>query len=119
MVMHRMDIARRAQFAIIAVSGVWIVGALSSLAFADIRIARFLRYSAFEVCDYINYHVCRCGNCWRDLMNVATFVDHPLTNAALITLAPVALLSSAAYLTLKLLRWVCPDELGRRQRNTK
>jgi hypothetical protein len=109
MVMLRMDIARRAQFAMIVVSGIWIVGALSSLAFADIRVARFLRYSAFEVCDYVNYHVCRCGDCWRDLMNVATFVDHPLTNAALITLAPVTLLWSVAYSTLKLWRWVCSN----------
>jgi hypothetical protein len=107
--MLRMDIARRAQVAMIVISGAWIVGALSSLAFADIRVARFLRYSAFEVCDYINYHVCRCGDCWGDLMNVATLVDHPLTNAALITLAPLALLWSATYSTLKLWRWVCPD----------
>jgi hypothetical protein len=109
MVMLRMDIARRAQFAMIVVSGVWIVGALSSLAFLDIRVARFLRYSAFEVCDYMNYHVCRCGDCWRDLMNVATFVDHPLTNAALIALAPVMLLWSAAYSILTLWRRVCSN----------
>ena len=104
--MLRMDVVRRAQLAMIVVSGVWIVGALSSLVFADIRVARFLRYSAFEVCDYINYHICRCGDCWRDLMNMATFVDHPLTNAALITLVPVALLWFVAYSIQNLWRWV-------------
>ena len=70
-------------------SGAWIVAATIGLAFADLRIARFLRYSAFEVCDYINYHVCHCGNCWRDLMVVAAFVDRPVINFALIALAPV------------------------------
>jgi hypothetical protein len=105
MVILLMDIARRTQIAMIVVSGAWIVGVLTSLAFADIRVARFLRYAAFETCDYINYHVWRCDDCWRDLMNVAWFVDHPLINAALISLAPVALIWSAAA-TLKLRRWV-------------
>ena len=70
-------------------SGAWIVAATIGLTFADLRIARFLRYSAFEVCDYINYHLCHCGNCWRDLMVVAAFVDRPVINFALIALAPV------------------------------
>ena len=109
MVIRFMNVARHTQIAMIIVSGVWIVGVLTSLAFADIRVARFLRYSAFEVCDYINYHVCRCGDCWRDLMNVAWFVDHPLINAALISLAPVALIWLAACSTVKLWRWVRSD----------
>ena len=105
----QVDIALRAQMALLGISGVWIVGVLSSLAFADIRIARFLRYSAFEVCDYINHYLCRCGDCWRDLMKVATFVDHPLTNAALISLAPIPLMWFAACSALKLWRWIHSD----------
>ena len=106
MVILLMDVARRTQIAMIVVSGAWIVGVLASLAFADIRVARFIRYAAFEVCDYINYRMWRCGDCWRDLMNVAWFVDYPLVNAALISLAPVALIWSAACSTLRLWRWV-------------
>src|SRR5215470_13162211 len=103
--MLRMDVVRRAQLAMIVVSGVWIVGALSSLVFADIRVARFLRYSAFEVCDYINYHVCHCGNCWRDLMKAADIVDHPLINLALISLVPTPFLWLGTCATIEVLRW--------------
>lgn len=76
-------------------SGGWIIVASIVLTSADLRIARFLRYSAFEVCDYVNYYLCHCGNCWRDLMAVAAFVDRPLVNFALIALTPV------------LLAWIC------------
>ena len=101
-----MHIAGSVRIGMIVASCIWIVGVLISLAFADIRVARFLRYSAFEVCDYINYHVCRCGDCWRDLMSVAALVDHPLINAALISLIPVALMWLAACSTLKLWQWL-------------
>ena len=77
-------------------------GAIIGQAYGDVRIARFLRYSAFEVCDYINYHLCHCGNCWQNLMKVAAFVDQPLINFALIALAPIALGWLCAYVALRI-----------------
>ena len=90
-----------ARFGMLA-SGAWLVGAIIGQAYGDVRIARFLRYSAFEVCDYINYHLCHCGNCWQNLMNVAAFVDHPFINLALIAAAPIVLAWSCAYAALRI-----------------
>jgi hypothetical protein len=88
------------------ISGAWIVGATTCLAYADIRAGRFLRNSAFEVCDYVNYHVRHYASCWRDLMKVAAFVDHPWANVAVISLAPILLVWLGAHVTLRLWRWV-------------
>jgi hypothetical protein len=83
-----MLIGGRERIGLIA-SAAWMVGMVILVTFADIRVARFLRYSAFEVCDYINYRLCHCANCWRNVMNFASFVDHPLINLALIVVAPL------------------------------
>ena len=99
-----MRIGGRARIGLI-VSAAWVVGMVTSVTLADIRVARFLRYSAFEVCDYINYRLCHCGNCWRIVMNFASFVDHPLINLALIVVAPIVLAWSLARVTLGLSRW--------------
>jgi hypothetical protein len=88
------------------VSAAWIVGTLIGLAITDIRIAKLLRYSAFEVCDYVNYHLCYCGNCWRNLMKAAEFVDYPVVNFVLISLTPVVLAWLGVSLTLKVWQWV-------------
>jgi hypothetical protein len=74
----------------IGISAAWVAGAVIAAMFGDIRIARLLRYSAFEVCDYVNHHLCDCGNCWRQLMDFASLVDDALMNVALIALAPIA-----------------------------
>ena len=87
------------------VSAAWIGATMILLTFADMRVARFLRYSSFEVCDYINYHVCRCGNCWRDLMKAADIVDHPLINLALISLVPIPFLWLGTSATIEVLHW--------------
>ncbi len=73
------------------ISAAWIAAAVTSLIFADFRVARLLRYSAFEVCDYVNHYVCHCGNCWSHLMKTAEIIDHALINLALTLLSPVAL----------------------------
>ena len=70
-------------------SAAWIASAAMAVTYADIRVARLLRYAAFEVCDYVNRHLCNCGNCWRELMDFASFVDQPVINFALIALAPI------------------------------
>jgi hypothetical protein len=80
----------------IGLSVVWMLGATIGLTVADVRVARFLRYSAFEMCDYVNYHLCHCNNCWRDVMAVARFVDQPVINFALIALVPIVLAWLAA-----------------------
>jgi hypothetical protein len=97
---HNMRIARWARIGM-AISAAWIGCALTALTYADIRVARFLRYAAFEVCDYVNHYVCHCGNCWRDVMNVAAFVDQPLMNLALIALAPIVFAWLCAYAALR------------------
>jgi hypothetical protein len=83
---------------------VWIVSTIIALTIADFRVARFLRYSAFEVCDYVNYHVCYCGNCWRGMMNAATVVDGPVINFTLIVVVPIGLAWLCAYVATKMLR---------------
>jgi hypothetical protein len=90
------------------------LGATIGLTFADLRVARFLRYSAFEVCDYINYHLCHCGNCWRGVMAVATFVDQPVINFALIALVPVVLARLAAHGAVSAHHAVYPGQSSRR-----
>ena len=94
-----MQIAGRRSIGLI-VSAAWIVGTVI-LVFADIRVAKLLRYSAFEVCDYINYHFCYCGNCWRNLMKAAEFVDYPVVNFVLLSLTPIVLVWLGVSLTLK------------------
>jgi hypothetical protein len=103
-----MHISGRGSIGLI-VSAAWITGTVIWLTFADMRIARFLRYSAFEVCDYINYHMCHCGNCWRDLIKAAEFVDHPLINLALISLMPIVLVWLGASVTLRVWHWGRPS----------
>jgi hypothetical protein len=71
-------------------SAVWIAGAAIAVTYADVRIARLIRYAAFEACDFANHRLCRCGNCWRELMDFASFVDQSVINLALIALAPIA-----------------------------
>jgi hypothetical protein len=78
-----------------AVSALWIAASTIALMCIDLRIARLLRYAAFEACDYINHYLCRCANCWHDVMAMATFADHTWANFALIAFAPIVLL------------WVC------------
>ncbi len=71
-------------------SAAWIAGVAIAVALADIRIARLLRYAAFEVCDYVNHQLSLWGNCWRELMDFASLVDQPIINLALIALVPIA-----------------------------
>ena len=78
----------------IGISSLWIAASAIALASADLRVARLLRYAAFELCDYANHHLCRCGNCWQDVMALAAFADHPLANFGLVALAPMVLLST-------------------------
>jgi CO dehydrogenase/acetyl-CoA synthase alpha subunit len=81
----------------LGISAAWIASAAIAVAYADIRVARFLRYAAFELCDYVNRYVCRCGNCWRELMDVAAVVDEPLINFSLMALAPSAVAWGVAW----------------------
>jgi hypothetical protein len=85
-------------------SAAWMAGAMIAVTFADVRIAQLLRYAAFEVCDYVNHHLCHCGNCWRELMDVASFVDQPAINLLLIVLAPIVVAWSAAWAAVGLYR---------------
>jgi hypothetical protein len=98
-----MHIARWVRIGL-AISSAWIVGALVADAYGDIRVARLLRYAAFEVCDYINHYVCHCGNCWQRLMNFASFVDEPVMNLALVALGPIVLAWLCAWLSRRLAR---------------
>lgn len=85
----------------IGMSAAWIIGAAIAVTYADIRVARFVRYVAFELCDYVNRHVCHCGNCWRELMDFALFVDQAATNLALIALIPIAVAWPSAYAAME------------------
>jgi len=100
-----MQIALVTRIAVLVSVG-WIVAATIGRTFADLRVARFLRYSAFEVCDYVNYHLCHCGNCWRDLMAVAAFVDRPAIDFLIIALIPVAVAWAGAYAAVRAYRLV-------------
>jgi hypothetical protein len=71
-------------------SAAWIAGAAIAVTYADLRIARLVRYATFEVCDFANHRLCQCGNCWRVLMDFASLVDQSVINLALIALAPIA-----------------------------
>jgi hypothetical protein len=72
-------------------SAAWIAGAALYVTYADIRLAEFLRNSAFEVCDYVSYRL-QYGNCWHDLMKAAAFLDRPWANLALVALAPLPMI---------------------------
>jgi hypothetical protein len=47
----------------LGMSAAWIAGAAIAVTYADLRIARLVRYAAFEVCDYVNHHLWNWGNC--------------------------------------------------------
>lgn len=72
-------------------SAAWIAGVAIAVVYADARIARLLRYAAFEVCNYVNRHLSLWENCWRELMDFASFVDQPVINIGLIAIVPIAM----------------------------
>jgi hypothetical protein len=74
--------------------------------YADIRAGTFVRNSAFEVCDYVNYHLRDYASCWRDLMQVAAFLDHAWTSVAAIVVAPVVLAWLGWHITPRIWQWV-------------
>jgi hypothetical protein len=90
-------------------SGAWGVGVATSLVYADLRAGSFLRNSAFEVCDYVNYHLHDYGSCWRHLMKVADVVDHSWVGLAVLSLAPVLFAWLGGYVTLGLCRRLQSD----------
>lgn len=87
------------------VSGAWIVAAATSVSYANIRAGALLRNSAFEVCDFVGYHLRDYPSCWRDLMKMAAVLDHPWANQAAISLGPVLLAWSGMLVSLRLMRW--------------
>ncbi|MBI4273070.1 MAG: hypothetical protein HY659_00020 [Rhizobiales bacterium] len=88
----------------IAIAAGWIAGAILYLQHADIRAAKFLRNSSFEICDYVNYHLALYSGCWHDLMKIAASLDNAFANLAILSLAPVLLLWLAATIAQKLWR---------------
>lgn len=82
------------------------VGAAIFLRYADIRAAKFLRNSAFEICDYVNHHLGHYGNCWHDVMNVAAYVDDGWTDIAMVSLAPILFGWLVIFITMSLWQWL-------------
>jgi hypothetical protein len=82
----------------------WIVGATTFVRHADIRVARFLKDSTFEVCDYVSHRLVAYAECWRDLMTLASYLDNVWADLALLALAPVLLLWLAALVARKIWR---------------
>ena len=70
----------------------WFVAVAAYVRYADIRAAKLLKDSAFEVCDYVGHRLVGYADCWRDLMTLASYLDNDWADVALLALAPALLL---------------------------
>jgi len=78
----------------------WFVVVTAYIRYADIRAAKSLKDSAFEVCDYVSYRLVEYPDCWRDLITLASYLDNAWVNLVLFALAPALLLWLAAVVAL-------------------
>ncbi len=85
----------------LAVGVGWFVVVAAHIRYADIRAAKLLKDSAFEVCDYVSHRLVDYADCWRDLTTLASNLDNAWANFTLLALAPALLLWLAAWAVTK------------------